>query len=239
MTKITLNMLTSWKFWSIVLILIIVVMYAILGGNRDIEIIGIKPLQKAIGDGKGGLSYDTSFESSISSSKTEILEDRPKTPDFTRYSSRGEEFSCKSLGLITGKEILNGYRKAGIINPSTGRQLEIDCYLPLSDGESIGIEYNGKQHYVYPNSFHKTKQDFINQVMRDKYKIREAVKKGIYLINIPYTIDTCVMTSTGPKTKKFTLKERYTRIYDYIEYVLTCRNNGTIVGKHYTTHYMG
>jgi hypothetical protein len=70
-------------------------------------------------------------------------------------------------------------------NPETGRNLEIDCY---NDQLKIGVEYNGIQHYVYPNFTGQTYEQFIAQARRDQYKIRACDENGVYLIVVPYTV---------------------------------------------------
>jgi len=54
-----------------------------------------------------------------------------------------------------------------IINPKTGRHLEIDCY---SEMMIVGVENDGYQHDTFPNHFHKTEKDFKCQQYRDKVK---------------------------------------------------------------------
>jgi hypothetical protein len=85
-------------------------------------------------------------------------------------------------------------------NPETGRNLELDLY---NDALKIGLEKNGVQHSVYPNYFHKTKEEFLNQVRRDQFKIDMCDKHGVYLITIPHTVPN-----------------NYDAIRKYIEYYL-------------------
>ena len=70
-------------------------------------------------------------------------------------------------------------------NPETGRNLEIDLY---NDSLKIGVERNGEQHYVFPNTFHRTYEEFLNQIRRDQYKLDACDAHGIYLITVPYNI---------------------------------------------------
>ena len=51
------------------------------------------------------------------------------------------------------------------------------------------VEYNGIQHYEYPNFFHHTKQDFKEQVERDVLKKDLAKSNGWELLVVPYTED--------------------------------------------------
>lgn len=70
-------------------------------------------------------------------------------------------------------------------NPESGCNLELDGYC---EELQIGFEYNGIQHYIYPNWAHRDKLSFDKQVRRDQYKIEACDQSGVYLISIPYTI---------------------------------------------------
>ena len=61
--------------------------------------------------------------------------------------------------------------------------LEFDGY---DKNLNIAFEYQGYQHYIYPNIFHKTKEAFISQQYRDKLKKEYCKNNNIYLIEIPY-----------------------------------------------------
>lgn len=71
------------------------------------------------------------------------------------------------------------------INPYTGHKLELDGY-----NEELGLafEYNGQQHYVYPNGYHKSLEEFLKQKRRDLVKYELCNLNDTYLIVIPYTI---------------------------------------------------
>lgn len=71
-------------------------------------------------------------------------------------------------------------------NPETGRKLELDGFC--ADLRSA-FEYNGKQHYEYPNAFHKTKEDFEKLVKRDEIKLQTCSSHGINLLVIPYYLE--------------------------------------------------
>jgi len=64
----------------------------------------------------------------------------------------------------------------------TNHKLELDGYC-----EQLGIafEYNGKQHRVYPNTWHETKKQFDDQQKRDRLKIVRCEEENIKLIVIP------------------------------------------------------
>lgn len=70
-------------------------------------------------------------------------------------------------------------------NPETGSNLELDCY---NKELKIAAEYQGVQHYRFPNPFHKTKKEFIDQLYRDKIKVKLCEENNVYLIRVPYTV---------------------------------------------------
>ena len=70
-------------------------------------------------------------------------------------------------------------------NPRTNRCLELDGY---NEKLSLAFEYNGYQHYIFPNCFHTSKEQFEAQVWRDKFKTNLCKKHNIRLITIPYTV---------------------------------------------------
>ena len=51
------------------------------------------------------------------------------------------------------------------------------------------VEYNGIQHYEYPNFFHKTRKDFKDQVGRDDLKKQLAYDNGWKLLVVKYNED--------------------------------------------------
>jgi hypothetical protein len=110
-----------------------------------------------------------------------IPPDWPK-PVFTfdPTSRRGEHTTRVVLETIYNKP----FRKDSVfVNPETNMPLELDCY---NAELRIAAEYNGVQHYEFPNPFHKNKEEFIKQLRRDDYKRKACDQLGIYLITVPY-----------------------------------------------------
>lgn len=52
-------------------------------------------------------------------------------------------------------------------NPVTGHRYKFDGYF-----EDVGliVEYHGYQHFIYPNAYHKTEEDFLDLRRRDAHK---------------------------------------------------------------------
>jgi hypothetical protein len=150
----------------------------------------------------------------------------PELPIFGR--SRSETIAinvfshlvhAKAHGTLhSWKDIVVGYRPDFLKNPETNRCLEIDAYHP---GLKIGIEYNGIQHYKFPNHIHfdtpEGKKAFRDGLARDLLKKDLCKKHGITLIDIPYWIDTCDKKDGEWVYKKTTDSEKWGRIKRYLE----------------------
>ncbi|MHA1196789.1 MAG: hypothetical protein ACTSRH_16355 [Promethearchaeota archaeon] len=53
----------------------------------------------------------------------------------------------------------------------------------------LAFEFNGIQHYDFPNYFHKTYNEFLEQIKRDNIKVKLCEENNIIIIIIPQTID--------------------------------------------------
>lgn len=98
--------------------------------------------------------------------------------------SRGEKI-CRSVLEKFFEKPFPSVRPDFLVNPETGKNLELDCY---NEELGIALEYNGYQHNVWPNNYHKTEAEFIAQLRRDDMKRRVCEEAGIYLINVPHNI---------------------------------------------------
>jgi very-short-patch-repair endonuclease len=73
-----------------------------------------------------------------------------------------------------------------LINPKTGRRMEIDCYCKEM---RLGVEIDGEQHHRYIPYFHKKGySEFEAMQERDMMKNVLIKKRGINLIRLPYTV---------------------------------------------------
>ena len=98
--------------------------------------------------------------------------------------SRGEAICRKVLEDIYKVEFPKA-RPDFLINPQTGYNLELDGY---NCDLQIAFEYQGIQHYVYPNIYHKSLEEFNYQRQKDDFKFEVCDKAGIYLITVPYLV---------------------------------------------------
>ncbi|MFX1276016.1 MAG: hypothetical protein ACFFBP_15275 [Promethearchaeota archaeon] len=53
----------------------------------------------------------------------------------------------------------------------------------------LALEYNGKQHYEFPNQYHKKHCEFLDQKRRDNLKRSLCNEHNIFLIIFPYSVD--------------------------------------------------
>lgn len=100
-----------------------------------------------------------------------------------RFVSRGERLCCQTMERIYGVPFVT-VRPSWLKN-YTGMPLELDCY---NADLQLAVEYNGEQHYKWPNFTNQTYQQFLDQINRDALKMELCDRNGIYLIVVPYNI---------------------------------------------------
>jgi hypothetical protein len=83
--------------------------------------------------------------------------------------------------LLGGYKMTENYRPEWLINPITGRRLEIDLYVEVIN---VGIEVQGEQHYRFIPGFHKDQADFEYQKQRDEIKRAICKEKGVTLYEV-------------------------------------------------------
>ncbi|MDD4931377.1 MAG: hypothetical protein PHG66_04520 [Candidatus Colwellbacteria bacterium] len=117
-----------------------------------------------------GISIDTS-----------VLQKKPLLPKGTYKNEERCREIIQSIYNLPFKKVRPEFLK----NPKTGRNLELDMY---NEGLKIAVEYNGIQHRTYAPYFHKSPDDYQNQVERDNLKVRRCKEAGVTLIIVPDTV---------------------------------------------------
>lgn len=153
------------KGWILLVTIIILVILILLAWRKE-------EIEVPINDGKGVFHFATKAKK-------------------TRAPNTKEEQYRDIFEKITG-HAYPSMRPFWLTNPKTGRRLELDGY---SAELRSAFEYNGRQHYEFPNSFHKTREEFDRQVERDALKVKTCREMGIDLIVIPY--DTSIEDAYG------------------------------------------
>lgn len=94
------------------------------------------------------------------------------------------------------------------IIPHYKGKMHLDGYSIIDiNGEQIKLafEYNGPQHYEFPNPFHKSVNQYERLKRRDSHKKNLCQKAGILLIEFPYTINRNM--NKPKKIREYIIKE--------------------------------
>lgn len=75
----------------------------------------------------------------------------------------------------------NKIKPEWLINPKTGRKLEIDCW---NESLKLGFEIQGEHHYQ-PTRFSNAEKRFEQVLSRDKFKVERFKELGFTLIAVP------------------------------------------------------
>jgi hypothetical protein len=114
---------------------------------------------------------------------------RKKYKKYKKYKKKSTKWKSEEICRNILQDIFDlpflSVRPDFLKNPSTNCNLEIDCY---NSSIKLGLEYNGIQHYEYPNKWHKNLRQFKKQKNNDELKIKLCQQQGIILIIVPYTI---------------------------------------------------
>jgi hypothetical protein len=106
--------------------------------------------------------------------------------------SHKKEICRKILEDIYGRKYsFDKARPEWLKNPNTGCKLELDCY---NEELKIALVYHSIHHYEYPNMWNKIKEDFIEQIKRDKSKKKQCHERGINLIVVPHVIPDSLLS---------------------------------------------
>ena len=212
--------LFSWTTWFIITLVIILIFWLFYGGKYEYEFVGVKPLStKSLFENlEGGISKRHNlFEPPKINDK--ILPVSLYKKETVNKSCKGEDLVAEILEEILSSEVKRNIRPNFLRNPETGKNLELDCY---NEEYALAVEYNGVQHYKFPSAFHRTEQEFYNQLYRDRLKKKLCDEAGVYLISVPYWVDN-FGTEEGHLEKSITKKIlftpreiKYKRIYDYL-----------------------
>lgn len=204
----------SWTTWLIFLLIIIFIFWIVYGGKGEYEFVGIKPLKTP-----DVSEIPKDFDATIYEEEIET-DDEETIPSLFNPNkmNKGEDIVAEAFANLINAPIHRNIRPAFLKNPETKQNLELDCYCPKYN---IAVEYNGEQHYKFPSSYHKTKEQFINQVYRDRLKRKLCDEHGIYLISVPYWVDMFEsyddhLTKQVSYKNKIPRSQRYQRIYNYL-----------------------
>jgi len=126
---------------------------------------------------------DEEFEEKV---KAQIKNNRSKPRRAnSKVSSYKREEICRKIFEEHFDDYFPTVRPRFLKNPKTGRPLELDGY---NSRLNIAFEHQGHQHYKFPNRFHKTEKEHLDQLERDVFKLNRCRELGIDLILIPESV---------------------------------------------------
>ena len=105
-------------------------------------------------------------------------------------------------------------RPVWLVNPETGKRMELDCYcvsLPGSAGGGCAVEVGGIQHYRFTPFYHTEEGSFQAQRTRDLVKDRLCKAMGVTLIRIPPRSRLCDSQLASYLTYQLASHNVYTR----------------------------
>ena len=193
-------MFDNWYLWFAAMFLVVFFLWLFYGGQKH-EFIGfshLMPDTKLDPDSIAKYDKESADELVRLRSRAKGVDQPPTNqslnpptnqPTFDqdqgyKQRSRGETI-CKKCLESWFKVPFQSERPFFLKNPKTGANLELDCW---NKDFRLAVEYNGIQHYTYPNRFHKSEDDLKLQVEKDKYKLEQCNKNGVHLITVPYTV---------------------------------------------------
>lgn len=109
---------------------------------------------------------------------------RPNNDDGARPQSKGEAAARIAMEKVYGVPF-NKERPAWLINPKTGKRLELDG---VNHDLKMAFEFHGEQHYIFKPYFYANYDQFAAAVERDHVKLDICDQHGYYVITIPYNI---------------------------------------------------
>ncbi len=168
---------TAWFVMFLLTFLILIVIFIAWWADRAKAAKAPTPAQPE--------AQDDIVEEPAESPDVIIEEEAVEEPKYVPKGYKREQKVCQFLESHYGKGFPTAHPEF-LKNPKTGRNLELDCF---NEALKIGAEVNGEQHYVFPNSFHKTETEFTEQVWRDQFKKEQCDNTGTYLVTVPYWVD--------------------------------------------------
>lgn len=196
----------SYGFWIVTIMIIIFVLWVFLGGETQ-EFVGLKPLSinqritPYLSESEKNIFAQTAqdlwsdIDQFEDDDPQQSIDSTPTLPEgfHTRiapivkpkqYESRGER-QCRLVMEMMYNKPFPKMRPHFLRNPETGRLLELDCFC---EELRLAVEYNGLQHYVWPNYTNQSHKDFIKQCRRDQLKVDLCDLNDVYLITVPYNV---------------------------------------------------
>ena len=101
-------------------------------------------------------------------------------------ASKSEDDLAKLIEYRFSVKLIRNIRPSWLQVPNRRSNLELDMFLPE---KNLAIEYDGPQHYEYPNPFHVSRAEFEHQQSLDRLKEELCEKRGVKLVRVRYDVE--------------------------------------------------
>ena len=160
----------DWWIWLIILVCFLVAMSLFVKGGQAVGVVDTRAAAEYLRVGQQ------------QPPQAVVEPERPAGRPLGRPTSAGERECRRVLEQYFGLDFPS-VRPKWLRNPETGRCLELDCY---NEELGVAIEFQGIQHYHYPNKYHSTVDEFVAAKARDELKREMCDEHGVFLIAVPY-----------------------------------------------------
>ena len=96
-------------------------------------------------------------------------------------TSSASELRFKDALKDIGCVFQSGVRPEWLVNEVTKCTMELDLF---DEGRKLAVEYDGPQHYEFPNGYHKSEAEFHAQQHRDRQKDATCAQLGVTLLRV-------------------------------------------------------
>ena len=139
-------------------------------------------LSKPIIEKECSFTYQAAIESF--GSKEKISAELGVDSAFITTSSTLSKQVYDALVIIYGKDnVVKEVTFDWLINDKSGKHMWFDFYIPTI---KTAVECDGEQHFKWVKYFHKTYDDFLNSIKRDRKKEKLAIYHGIKVVRFNY-----------------------------------------------------
>ena len=99
----------------------------------------------------------------------------------TSTTSSASELRFKDALKEMGCKFQSGVHPEWLVNEVTKCTMELDLY---NEEKKLAVEYDGPQHYEFPNGYHKSEAEFHAQQNRDRQKDATCARLGVTLLRV-------------------------------------------------------
>ena len=183
----------DWRAWIILIIVLLIVLWIYIKVSGDVTSSRTRSRTQERTDRRSPRVVTHTATRQVTTRMpviTSVTRDEAREHDMVqphKSQSAGERECAKVFRELYGDDVVVQTRRCKwLINPLTGRALELDVFAPNA---MVACEYDGIQHRKIVPRFHPLGQkSFEYQQWKDAYKDAACVHQGVHLIRVPDTV---------------------------------------------------